>query len=513
VKKIVPIRAIRGIFQFENVSTMRRRCCAITYALCVGIALEAAATQRYVDLNSPSPAPPYADWTTAATNIQDAVDAALPGDTIIVTNGLYATGGRVVYGAMTNRVAVTKALTLQSINGPAQTIIQGFQVPGTTNGNAAVRCVYLTNGATLIGFTLAQGATRSAGDTVREESGGGVYCESTSAVVSNCWINGNSSANYGGGTSSGTLTSCTVSNNTCVNGRGSGGGAWSGVLSRCVLVANTAYIGGGANTATLNNCLLIGNRASYGGGAGDATLNGCTVVNNTATLFGGGVDGGTADTYVNNCIVYFNAAPSGPNWSGGTLKYCCTIPLPGGSGHITNAPLFVDFSGGNFHLASNSPCINSGKNTFATTTDDFDSNPRISGGTVDIGAYEFQNPTSTISYAWLQQYGFPMDGSADFADGDGDGMGNWAEWKAGTDPANAASVLKILTVTNNLPGLRVQWQSVTTRTYLLQRSFDLAAQPAFSTIRTNILGLAGTTSFTDTNAMGAGPFFYRVGVE
>lgn len=113
----------------------------------------------YVSLNSPNPTPPYSSWATASTNIQVAIEAANPGDTVLVTNGLYNTGGEAMSGTLTNRIALDRALTVQSVNGPFVTVIQGA---GATNGTSAVRCAWLTNNATLIGFTLTAGRRKQA---------------------------------------------------------------------------------------------------------------------------------------------------------------------------------------------------------------------------------------------------------------------------------------------------------------------------------------------------------------
>src|SRR5262249_34532127 len=59
-----------------------------------------------------------------------------------------------------------------------------------------------------------------------------------------------------------------------------------------------------------------------------------------------------------------------------------------GVGNITNAPLLMDAANSNLRLQADSPCINAGNNDYVTSTTDLDGNARISGGTVDMGAYE-----------------------------------------------------------------------------------------------------------------------------
>src|SRR5438477_3213262 len=110
---------------------------AVRLSLMVPLALVSpiSAATFYVDVNSLNATPPFTNWATAATNIQDAVDVALGDDEIVVTNGIYANGGRAVYGTMTNRVAVDRPLTLRSVNGPEFTVIQGGRLPDSNNGD------------------------------------------------------------------------------------------------------------------------------------------------------------------------------------------------------------------------------------------------------------------------------------------------------------------------------------------------------------------------------------------
>ncbi len=445
-------------------------------------------TLTYVWTNSPNPTPPYTDWSTAAHSIQDAINAVGAGSEIVVTNGVYGGG-----------ISVGKPVALVSVNGPQFTVVNG--------GGALLSCVTLTDGSSLTGFTLTGGYGYY---------GGGISCSTTNAFVTNCVLVNNRAQQTGGGAYGGTLCNCTLTGNIATNGSG---GAGSSTLINCTLATN---ITGGANSCTLYNCSVVGNTQS-GGGVQFCTLYNCTVVGNAF---------GAAYSKLYNCIVYDNTASGGANYDPSgwavlpcTLQSCCTTPMPtNGVGNITNAPLFVSEADGNLRLQAGSPCINAGNNAFVSVLTDLDGNPRVANGTVDIGAYEYQGSGSAISYAWLQQYGLPTDGSADLVDTDGDGMNNWQEWVSGTNPTNALSVLRMLSAAPNSSSVTVTWRSVAGITYFLERTTDVSVWFTSNSISnvwttnavlvaTNITGQAGSTTFVDTNAGGAGPIFYRVGVK
>jgi hypothetical protein len=236
---------------------------------------------HYVSQGSSNPTPPYTNWSTAATGIQQAVDIAEDGDTVLVTNGVFAVGQREMLDGHGNslgfsRVLVPIIVCLRSVNGPEVTVIDG-----TLNG----RCVSLAVGASVTGFTLRGGS---------EAFGGGVWSMSAGGLVTNCVIVGNQSR-QGGGAAGCQLYGCALMGNSA----DTGGGAWACVLYNCSLSNNIAYNRGGrVDSSRLYNCILTPNSASYGGG-----VSLCSVYDSTLTRNSGGGGWGSR---LYNSIVYFN---------------------------------------------------------------------------------------------------------------------------------------------------------------------------------------------------------------
>jgi hypothetical protein len=351
-----------------------------------------------------NPTAPFLDWSTAAATIQDAIDAAQPGEFVLVSDGVYTKGGRVMAGDLTNRIALNKVIMVQSVSGPATTIIQGAQDPASTNGPLALRCAWLTNNAVLSGFTLQGGATRNAGDLYGAESGGGVWGSSSNSVVANCRLRGNFAAVGGGGAYRAGITASLILGNF----GGSGGGAFYCSLTNSVLLGNSATAGGGANRSVLRGCALLRNTAATGGGVEGSTLYSCTVVSNSASpvySFPQTLGGGADNSILTNCIVYANvisSSSSSSNYNLGGLSWCCTAPLPpSGAGNISVDPQLAPDG---VHLSATSPCIGAG-NPAAVGLADIDGQPWASPPS--LGCDEFSAAPACTLPLQLSFSGFP----------------------------------------------------------------------------------------------------------
>ena len=359
-------------------------------------------TDRYVNLSNATPAEPYATWETAATNIQQAVDVAMDGDTIHVAPGVYdQEPGRKIPGyRLTNCVYVSKAVILRGEAGPEATIISG----------RGMRCVFLDKNAVLDGFTLTGGGVLAGQDILASDLRSSGVLSRNSATVTNCIISGNTGT-YGGGAGYVTLNNCRIVGNHAAE---SGGGAYLATLNNCTLSGNTsARDGGGAHQSTLNNCVLVGNHADWSaGGAWGGTLNNCTIVSNTA-----GANAGVYVATLNNSICYFNTvAGAVNNHTSCSFHHSCTTPHPGGTGNVTNDPMFKSFATGDFNLSDGSACLNTGDNTYATNFPaDFAGHPRIQAGMVDMGALE--SPAVLISVVANPPEGGAVSGAGSYTPG------------------------------------------------------------------------------------------------
>jgi hypothetical protein len=267
-------------------------------------------------------------------------------------------------------------------------------------------------------------------------SGGGLYNANSTATLTDVTFTGNAAtAGQGGGLLNGgsaTLTRVTFIGNTAHNGGGGmdTGGNSSPTLTDVVFSGNSATNngswGGGmyieSGDPTLTNVLLSGNSATNGGGMAtghsNATLTNVTISGNAAANGGGMWNTNDSHPQVRNAILWGNGSSNVYNYnpfntsspgfssslvegSGGSGAWNSSFGTDGGSNldadpqFVTPVPTPAPSSGGDLHLGTGSPAIDTGDNGFLPVglVTDLDGNPRIFGGTVDMGAYEAQDTT------------------------------------------------------------------------------------------------------------------------
>lgn len=134
----------------------------------------------------------------------------------------------------------------------------------------------------------------------------------------------------------------------------------------------------------------------------------------------------------------------------------------------------------------------------------WDTSTLYSNGTIKVAE---RCPTN-----WMDAHGLPVDGSEDFEDTDHDGMDNYSEWASGTNPTNPASVFNI---TNSIAatGFRLNWVSITGKTYRVDISTNLLDVPMFQPLYSGIVGEAGLTELIHTNPPSHPSVFYRTVIE
>ena len=97
-------------------------------------------------------------------------------------------------------------------------------------------------------------------------------------------------------------------------------------------------------------------------------------------------------------------------------------------------------------------------------------------------------------------------------DPDGDGLTNWEEFRAGTHPVEAASLLRFTAVELLGNEVHVSLATVAGKRYQLERVDDLSS-PAWSAVGESVVGTGGLVWMTDTVEATHASRFYRIRVR
>jgi hypothetical protein len=430
-----PVCGLQGEFGPLPTGHWTFKCTVPEIAFNIAFTVGTPASIYYVDQDAPGPIHNGANWLWAFNTIQDALAVSLPGDTILVAEGIYKPdqgegvtagdreasfllpeglilrGGHAGFGALSPDAYDPKSYVTELSGDLAGDDLYGLLNTEENSYHVVSAMSYSTpNACSIQGVVIKNG--RANGEQNPNGMGGGLLISAANVVIWDSLLSGNRGG-LGGAVAveSGSITvvNSRISGNTArLYGAGVYAQHSSVILNNCLITGNTGYRDGfmiGPVIHALNSSIYV---------------NSCTVAdnlpsNNKAIASLGWVSPPTHELIVTNSILYnggneiFTTHPSTTQVSRTNVQGGWTGT---GTGNINADPLFTlpgvwSFEGewiaGNYHLKTGSPCIDKGStallppdvtdlNANGNTTEalplDLDGLPRTQGTGTDMGVYE-----------------------------------------------------------------------------------------------------------------------------
>ncbi len=380
------------------------------FLLLIPLILSCPALGAVIRVNAAAAGPGDGSGANPFIRIQDAIDIALAGDTVLIHPGTYS--GRRNYDLSPGGIDIL----IQSIDPNDPAVVASTIIDPNFMGRAFDISGGETSACIIAGLTVTRG---------RDGRGGGLYCRGSSPTVEKCVF---------------------VKNIATLQGGAMYFYDSAASISNCVIASNRASTDGGGiewwdSSFTIRNCIISDNRADGPGQGGgidivrcpEAAIINCTIAGNESGD-GGGVYCWGSTAQLENCILWDNidSANSQIGFNSTSAVSVAYSNVQGGWQGGTNLDVDPDFAGTDisqidkfdFHLLSEwgrwdpasgmwvndsrtSPCIDAGN-----PESGWDGETWPHGKRVNMGAYGATGQASMNG----NKADFNVNGRVDFGD-------------------------------------------------------------------------------------------------